>query len=259
MSQLMKGSHQGLPNTIQAPGGPFSLSVANNPSLAASNASLQGIGRLVNTTIDSTCKIKPQAMPNGTLIFDEKTGKLMIKTEDGMQAINETRGRSRPSFERRRWPFRTGRVSQSRWTVSPSTLATPRASRLTLATSTSGSRRSTTSSLSASRSRTRSCTSSTISPLAACAARAESRWRSVFSLSGEARRSMQLSWRPPCRTCTSRLSAIYHSMEASPSARPSGRTPETCHSGRTPSPISRRSSRGTPSYSANQGEPCHKL
>ena len=89
MSQLMKGSHQGLPNAIQAPGGPFSLSIANNPSLAASNASLQGISSLVNTTIDSTCKIKPQAMPNGTLVFDEKTGRLMIKTEDGMQAINE--------------------------------------------------------------------------------------------------------------------------------------------------------------------------
>lgn len=79
---LTVGSHHG--NSIQAAGGSFSLASA----LVSSNS-------LANTTIDSSCSIKPQAMPNGTLVFDEKTGRLMVKTDDGMQAINEGR---RPPF-----------------------------------------------------------------------------------------------------------------------------------------------------------------
>jgi hypothetical protein len=53
---------------------------------------MQGvINSLANTMTDSSGKINidPKALPNGTIIFDNKTGRPMIKTEDGLQALYE--------------------------------------------------------------------------------------------------------------------------------------------------------------------------
>jgi hypothetical protein len=51
---------------------------------------MQGtINSLANTMTDSSGKINidPKALPNGIIVFNDKTGRPMIKTEDGLQAL----------------------------------------------------------------------------------------------------------------------------------------------------------------------------